>query len=228
MQPWKYWEDKSKPFPGRSRDWLRRYLLHAREPSVPPWLETREFPLHDQGLGWTSHGAYANLLISVSDRCGWPLGCSGFSGGAYWNFRCCFSQTLGIPCRLHSFIRTVRVAKSSAQNHVIHAEFSCQEANFVRPQTPPRGTHPAGSSGPCSDDISLWNGIIGTQMEAHIGFVAVPLHFLIGFRKFKKFRKFIKFKKIREFRKFKKIREFRKIKKYRKFRQFSALQKIQG
>ena len=97
MQPWKYWEDKSKPFPGRSRDWLRRYLLHAREPSVPPWLETREFPLHDQGLGWTSHGAYANLLISVSDRCGWPLGCSGFSGGAYWNFRCCFSQTLAFP-----------------------------------------------------------------------------------------------------------------------------------
>eukprot|EP00435_Cladocopium_sp_Y103_P060335 s288_g22.t1 len=41
---------------------------------------------------------------------------------------------------------------------------------------------PLAAAAPCSDDISLWNGIIGTQMEVtHIGFVTVPLHFLIEF-----------------------------------------------
>ena len=66
---------------------------------------------------------------------------------------------------------------------------------------------PLAAAAPCSDDISLWNGIIGTQMEVtHIGFVTVPLHFLIGFRKFRKFKKnqrIQKIQKIREFRKFK-------------------------
>eukprot|EP00434_Breviolum_minutum_P033586 symbB.v1.2.029722.t2/scaffold3287.1/size59763/9 len=41
---------------------------------------------------------------------------------------------------------------------------------------------PLAAAAPCSDDLSLWNGIIGTQMEVtHLGFVTVPLHFLIEF-----------------------------------------------
>lgn len=41
---------------------------------------------------------------------------------------------------------------------------------------------PLAAAAPCSDDISLWNGIIGAQMEVtNIGFVTVPLHFLIEF-----------------------------------------------
>jgi len=41
---------------------------------------------------------------------------------------------------------------------------------------------PLAAAAPADDDLSLWNGIIGTQMEVtHIGFVTVPLHFLIDF-----------------------------------------------
>jgi hypothetical protein len=87
---------------------------------------------------------------------------------------------------------------------------------------------PLAAAAPCSDDISLWNGIIGTQMEVtHIGFVTVPLHFLIGFRKFRKFKKNQRIQKIQKhrkfrqfsaFRKFREVREFRKHRKSRKFR----------
>ena len=42
---------------------------------------------------------------------------------------------------------------------------------------------PLAAAAPCSDaDLSLWNGMIGTQMEVtHLGCVTVPLHFLIDF-----------------------------------------------
>ncbi|CAK0800499.1 unnamed protein product [Prorocentrum cordatum] len=42
---------------------------------------------------------------------------------------------------------------------------------------------PLANASPCSDaDLSLWNGVIGCEMEVtHIGFVTVPLHFLIDF-----------------------------------------------
>ncbi|CAE7263204.1 UBC6 [Symbiodinium natans] len=42
---------------------------------------------------------------------------------------------------------------------------------------------PLAAAAPCSDaDLSLWNGVIGTQMEVtHLGCVTVPLHFLIDF-----------------------------------------------
>jgi len=42
---------------------------------------------------------------------------------------------------------------------------------------------PLANASPCSDsDISLWNGVIGCEMEiTHIGLVTVPLHFLIDF-----------------------------------------------
>jgi len=42
---------------------------------------------------------------------------------------------------------------------------------------------PLASAAPCSDaDLSLWNGVIGCEMEVtHIGLVTVPLHFLIDF-----------------------------------------------
>ena len=41
---------------------------------------------------------------------------------------------------------------------------------------------PLAAAAPCSNDLSLWNGIIGTQMEVtNMGFITVPLHFLIDF-----------------------------------------------
>jgi ubiquitin-protein ligase len=42
---------------------------------------------------------------------------------------------------------------------------------------------PLANAGPSSDaDLSLWNGVIGCEMEVtHIGLVTVPLHFLIDF-----------------------------------------------
>eukprot|EP00439_Symbiodinium_sp_Y106_P071887 s1288_g13.t1 len=42
---------------------------------------------------------------------------------------------------------------------------------------------PLAAAAPCSDaDLSLWNGVIGTQMQVtHLGCVTVPLHFLIDF-----------------------------------------------
>jgi len=42
---------------------------------------------------------------------------------------------------------------------------------------------PLANASPCSDaDLSLWNGVIGCEMEVtHIGLVTVPLHFLIDF-----------------------------------------------
>ncbi|CAJ1342892.1 unnamed protein product [Effrenium voratum] len=41
---------------------------------------------------------------------------------------------------------------------------------------------PLAAASPASDDLSLWNGVVGTQMEVtHIGCVTVPLHFLIDF-----------------------------------------------
>jgi len=42
---------------------------------------------------------------------------------------------------------------------------------------------PLAAASPCSDaDLSLWNGVIGCEMEVtHIGLVTVPLHFLVDF-----------------------------------------------
>ncbi|CAJ1339114.1 unnamed protein product [Effrenium voratum] len=41
---------------------------------------------------------------------------------------------------------------------------------------------PLAAASPASDDLSFWNGVVGTQMEVtHIGCVTVPLHFLIDF-----------------------------------------------
>jgi len=42
---------------------------------------------------------------------------------------------------------------------------------------------PLANASPCSEaDLSLWNGVIGCEMEVtHIGLVTVPLHFLIDF-----------------------------------------------
>ena len=41
---------------------------------------------------------------------------------------------------------------------------------------------PLAAAAPWSNDLSLWNGIIGTQMEVtHMGLITVPLHFLIDF-----------------------------------------------
>jgi ubiquitin-protein ligase len=42
---------------------------------------------------------------------------------------------------------------------------------------------PLAAASPCSDaDLTLWNGVIGVEMEiTHIGCVTVPLHFLIDF-----------------------------------------------
>lgn len=42
---------------------------------------------------------------------------------------------------------------------------------------------PLAAASPCSDnDLTLWNGVIGCEMEVtHIGLVTVPLHFLIDF-----------------------------------------------
>merc|ERR1719310_2380971 len=42
---------------------------------------------------------------------------------------------------------------------------------------------PLANAAPCSDDdLSLWNGVIGCEMEVtDIGLVTVPLHFLIDF-----------------------------------------------
>merc|ERR1719230_577483 len=42
---------------------------------------------------------------------------------------------------------------------------------------------PLAAASPCSDsDLTLWNGIIGVEMDVtHIGCVTLPLHFLIDF-----------------------------------------------
>lgn len=89
---------------------------------------------------------------------------SGLGFGSFWTF----ADFCSIPAR--NIPSDMAALSTAAQKRLLSDLKHLQEEPI-----------PLAAAAP-TDDLSLWNGVIGAQMEVtHIGFVTVPLHFLIDF-----------------------------------------------